>query len=136
MHYPESVKSDTNVRGADQRLTNARSLGGLGCGLDSGKHRAMAQWCEGAGRLLGQAARFYLGARGNKRDDAKQKMKLVASKSQYDRVREIKLREMACVCEKMAEDGQFLPIGERCDFCVHSIIGGCRLRLMAAQAAE
>lgn len=62
-------------------------------------------------------------------------MTLPQAKAQYERIREWKLREMAADCEKMAEEGTFLPIGERCGFCLHAIKGGCRLRVIAQAAA-
>lgn len=63
-------------------------------------------------------------------------MTLDAIKSSFDHKREMVLRAMAGSCEADAECGEFHPIGERCGFCVHSIKGGCRLRLIASQEAE
>lgn len=48
--------------------------------------------------------------------------------------RDMLYRTMANRCEAEAERGRFRPVGHRCNFCLHTIPGGCRLRVLARQA--
>lgn len=62
--------------------------------------------------------------------------KYATQKLLHGRAIEQTWRAMAGACIKDAERGIFLPIGKRCEYCLHSMSGGrCRLTLLA-QAAE